>query len=141
MRLGQNAQKLKKVDRDIALSLSISHTLHLATPTLGNRSEALNPAGLTAFDKFSYGGADLKDCSRSSIIFNQCRVHLRRINFEKIKRKGNKNVNQLLANLFFKVDIFFVKSHIATRLAFYPHPKAKLAYYPCWSILIIFIAM
>ena len=46
-------------DRDIALSLSISHTLHLATPTLGNGSEALNPAVFTAFDKFSYGGADL----------------------------------------------------------------------------------
>ena len=84
------------------MSLSISHTLHLATPTLGNGSEALNPAGFTAFDKFSYGGADLKDCSRSSIIFNQCRVLLRRINFEKIKRNGNKNVNQLLVNLFSK---------------------------------------
>ena len=99
---------------DIALSLSISHTLHLATPTLGNGSEALNPAGFTVFNKFSQGGADLKDCSRSNIIFNQCRVLLRRINFEKIKRNGNKKVNQLLVNPFFKVDIFFVKSHIGT---------------------------
>ena len=72
------------------LSLTISHTLHLATLTLGNGSEALNPAGFTVFDKFSQGGADLKDCSRSSMIFNQCRVLLRRINFETIKRKGKK---------------------------------------------------
>ena len=68
----------------------------------------------------------LKDCSRSSIIFNQCRVLLRRINFEKIKRNGNKNVNQLLANFFFKVEIFFVKSHIATPLAFYATPNWRI---------------
>ena len=121
------------------MSLSISHTLHLATRTLGNGSEALNPAGFTVFDKFSQGGGDLKDCSRSSIIFNQCRVLLRRINFEKIKRNGNKNVNQLLANLFSKLIYFFIKSHIATRLAFYPIPNWRII--PHWSTLIIFIAM
>ena len=88
------------------MSLSISRTLHLATPTLGNGSEALNPSGFTVFDKFSQGGADLKDCSRSNIILNQCRVLLRRIHFEIIKRNGNKNVNQLLANLFSKLIYF-----------------------------------
>ena len=122
------------------MSLSISHTLHLATPTLGNGSEALNPAGFTVFDKFSQGGADLKDCSRSSIIFNQCRVLVRRINLRKFKGMESKMLTSyLLANLFFKVDIFFVKSHIATRLTFYPIPNWRIT--PHWSTLIIFIAM
>ena len=80
------------------------------------------------FDKFSQGGADLKDCSRSSIIFSQCRVILRRTNFEKIKRNGNKNVNQLHANLFFQSwDIFRKKSH-SNPIGVLSHPK--LAYYP-----------
>ena len=82
---------------------------------------------LTAFDKFSQGGADIKDCSRSSILFNRLRVLLRRINFEKIKRKGNKNVNQLLVNFFQSWDIFFTKSH-SNPIGVLYHPK--LAYYP-----------
>ena len=128
------------MDRNIALSLSISHTLHLATPTLGNGSEALNPAGFTVFDKVSQGGADLKDCSRSSIIFNQCRVILRRINLRKLKGMETKMLTSYLLTFFFKVEIFcFVKSHIATRLAFYPIPNWRIT--PHWSILIIFIAM
>ena len=117
-----------KVDRDIALSLSISHTLHLATPTLGNGSEALNPAGFTVFNKFSQGGADLKDCSRSSIIFNQCRVLLRRINFEKIKRNGNKNATlnatSYLLTFFQSWYIFRKKSDwpfIASQTGVLPH--------------------
>ena len=37
-------------------SATLCFLLHL---TLGNGSEALNPAGFTVFDKFSQGGADL----------------------------------------------------------------------------------
>ena len=49
-------------------------------------------------------------------------------NVEKIKRNGNKNVNQLFANLFFKVEAFFRKKSNSNPIGVLSHPK--LAYYP-----------
>ena len=79
MRLGQSVQKFKiqTVTFHRATLCILLHLLSWENRKALNRnvessvSKALNPAGFTAFDKFLKDGADVKDCSRSNILFNQ----------------------------------------------------------------------
>ena len=57
---------------EIQNSLFTSHTLHPAAPTvLGKCIESSEPCRVHSLRKVSQDGADVKDCSRSNILFNQ----------------------------------------------------------------------
>ena len=135
MRLGQSVQKFK------TLSLFISHTLHLAAPTV--LGKCIESSGFTASDKFPKTALMLRTVQDLTFFLTSYEFFCEAYFLKKKKTHRNERkmlTSYLLTKISSKLRCFFiVKGHIATRWAFYHIPKWRIT--PHWSILIVFISM